>query len=386
MDQQAVDTVGDHLGYPPYLAGHDGQARAGCFHQRHGKAFVVGGEHEDVRSDQQTQDVVALAEELEPTVEPELAPSLLELVRHRTPTDGGEPQGRVVIGDQPGRLEQDVVALLLAEVGHRHHQQLVAGDAQLVAHLASNLVALRKQTVSAGEIHTVDDHPGTSFERAGQPFVNCRGHHDERLVERDGGPIESPGQDGHLVPGGMLGVDHRRSPVLRNGRHHQAAQCAGGGEVEVDDVELAVHDQPAESAHPDQVGVAGGPQRVHRGAVVPNGGHQSVLIGNHIGHLVVERPPVALGHHVDEQPLGAPVAEAFDHLEDAEVSGRNVDGSLARSLDANPSDHPAMLPFRLIDTAWGLLIVLLPEVPSKDVRLMEAGPPCWAEGGCDVRG
>ena len=125
---------------------------------------------------------------------------------------------------------------------------------------------------------------------------------------------------------------------------------------------------------------------MHWGAVVPDGGHQGILIGNHIGHLVVERPSVALGHHVDEQPLGASVAEAFDHLEDAEVSGRNVDGSLARSLDTNPSDHPAMLPFRVIDTAWGLLIVLFPEVPSKDIRLMEAGPPCWAEGGCDVRG
>ena len=47
-----------------------------------------------------------------------------------------------------------------------------------------------------------------------------------------------------------------------------------------------------------------------------HGGDESVVSGQDVGDLVVEALPVPGGHHVDEQTLGPPEAEALDEEED----------------------------------------------------------------------
>ena len=49
-----------------------------------------------------------------------------------------------------------------------------------------------------------------------------------------------------------------------------------------------------------------------------DGRRQGILGLEHIGHFVVERLPVAGGDHVHQEPLGASVPKALDHLQDVE--------------------------------------------------------------------
>ena len=57
------------------------------------------------------------------------------------------------VGDQAGRVEQDVVALLDPQVGHGEHQELIATDPELGPHLGADLPAHSEHLVGAREVH-----------------------------------------------------------------------------------------------------------------------------------------------------------------------------------------------------------------------------------------
>ena len=72
----------------------------------------------------------------------------------------------------------------------------------------------------------------------------------------------------------------------------------------------------AQPQRPAQIPVAAGAERVHGDAGRLDLGHQRVLRFEDVCHLVVEPLAVTVAHHVDQQLLGAAVAQAFDQHQD----------------------------------------------------------------------
>ncbi len=96
----------------------------------------------------------------------------------------------------------------------------------------------------------------------------------------------------------------------------ETSEGGGVGQVRVQHVETAPHEQATQCHRPAQVHAGRSAQAVHGDPGGLHGRDQGVLGGEDVGHLVVEALPVPGRHHVDEQPLGTAEAEAFDEQED----------------------------------------------------------------------
>ena len=105
----------------------------------------------------------------------------------------------------------------------------------------------------------------------------------------------------------------------------------------MDHVVVPFHQDAAEGRHPPQIGVVGSTKGMHRRSALHHGRHQGVQVPQHVGHLVVESPPVTYRHHVDQQTLSPAVAEALDHQQHSEASA----GRLGR--EPLVSVHPAIV-------------------------------------------
>ena len=81
-------------------------------------------------------------------------------------------------------------------------------------------------------------------------------------------------------------------------------------------VEAALDQQPPQGQGPAQIRAGGAPEAVDRHPGGLHGRDQGVLARQDVGDLVVEVRPVPARHHVDEQALGAPQAQALDEEED----------------------------------------------------------------------
>ena len=228
---------------------------------------MVRCQHEEVGPGEQPEHVRALAEEPEPLPEAE-GPVLASSSSRSGPRPTGrEATGAPASATRRGGAQQDVVALLGAEVGDGEHEHVALADAELLARGAA-----KGRPVSQGlRRHARGRHRGRRRRRAG----SARGSAERaRRVRRPRAAPRSRAMVARLSTfSGSAVLSHRLCSVYTTSgrrdrgrrRHHQPAHGGGVRKMEVDDVEPRVDEQPAQGGHPSQVGVAIGPEAVRPG-------------------------------------------------------------------------------------------------------------------------
>ncbi len=174
--------------------------------------------------------------------------------------------GSVAQSRPVGRLQQHVVPLLRPKVGHGDGQEVSAGHPQSRPAPGAAPRA-RRATMAPGR---AEDRyrarpSGPEAEGRGEGLLGGTGHRQQGAVPSDRGPVEQLDQWGDLVPQAVLGVDRHRSPVAREGQHHQATQGGGVGKMEVHDGVAALDQEPAERR--PAIGGRGSGRRRGRGRV-----------------------------------------------------------------------------------------------------------------------
>ena len=155
-------------GTPPTVVATTGNPALIASMSATGRPFLVRGQHEEVGPGHQAWGVGAGAEETEVPGETAHVGRPLQLGLEGTAPDGEEPDRAARRHGQAGRLEEDVVALLAAQVGDGQREHLVVADPQLAPHGASERRALLEEGGEAGAVHSVhhDARPRAARPRA----------------------------------------------------------------------------------------------------------------------------------------------------------------------------------------------------------------------------
>ena len=272
---EGVGPVGQETGDLAHRRRHDGESHRGRLHHGHGQALVMGGQDEHVGAGQQPQGVGALARSRKRSPRPSDSWRAATSSRLRPPPDGGEPHRAAAGHDDPGRLEQHVVALLGPEVGDGHDEHAAVGHPELVAHGAPDLLAIGSQLGGTGQVDAVDDDGRPPAQGVGQRIAHRLRDRDHAVVAADGRPGEAPDDPGVLVPRVVLGVHDHGTALPGQGPDHQPPQGHGVGKVEMHDVVVPGDEQASQRHHPAQVGVARRPQRVDGDPGGTHVGHQA---------------------------------------------------------------------------------------------------------------
>ena len=136
----------------------------------------------------------------------------------------------------------------------------------------------------------------------------------------------------------MFGVDDARPGRPGERSHDELSEGGRLGQMEVDHVVAAGHQQPAQSHHPPKISVVAGTEGVHRRSARPHCRYQGILLPQDVGHLVVKPGPVHRCRHVCQQAFRPSIAQALDH-------GQHSQGSFGRlTRPARVDAHQSILP------------------------------------------
>ena len=199
--QQRILTVAQSLAHPTHVGGHHRQAQRQRLHQRHRQSLPLRGQGEHVGGGHHARGVGTNAGEDHPLGHAQLLCQRPSLGLQRPLPHGHEPHSQTPSRQQLHRRQQVRVVLLLAEVGHRAHHQLVLADAQLGPHRAA-LHALRAHP---GDIDAVRQRLGLVHHHPAHGQPHLVGDRDDGRVATTRQPIGVAGERMVGAPQVVLG-------------------------------------------------------------------------------------------------------------------------------------------------------------------------------------
>ncbi len=134
---------------------------------------MARGQDEEIRCAEQAQNVGPRAHESEAVTQAQAGVLGLELRLERSPAGNDEAHGQFALGDDPGRPEEDVVALFRTKIRHRQDHQLVFGQTELLAHTAARCLAFGPGLLHLVHLDPMDHDGGVAAKSRRQRFLGC---------------------------------------------------------------------------------------------------------------------------------------------------------------------------------------------------------------------
>jgi len=248
-DQQRIDTVGELLGHPPDVGGHDREAECQRLHHGDRQPLPRRRHREPVTPRHHADGVVAEPGEDDPVAETELGMQRADLPLLRTLADRHHADRNVPFREESGCAEQVRVVLLRPEVGDGADHELVRTDAELGPHGS----ALGEVDRGSVEVDPVSQRHRSS---AGAPAHRCPhlvGHCEVGVVPATRHPVEQPSREAMGLPPVVLRTHDAGAPSTEHRSDGEPSDGARQRRVDVHDVVVAVADEAGELQRPPRV-------------------------------------------------------------------------------------------------------------------------------------